>query len=384
MLPQNIGSELSISSIFLDHDIEYFTHDSIRKKYKDVNGTFYSTCEVGDSLVTNVFDIVEKENPDTIITIGAFSDLEYIRAIKRVIPHDFNWVVILTSNVTRQISGFLDTLSEADSIVCLTNQTHQVLNNNNIDNILVKYGPEDAYFHSKYHTEDYDSSGVCPIFMVNDKNVQQSNLAVVLDAFSNFVDCDFKLILHTNYYESGDYDLDYLISKFKVGQIEIPDDFIGLKEGCSTDELIQKYAKAHFFIDASIKPITSLCSIEAASQGCIPIICSSGALNESIIEGSSILKLSDFTMQGNLFFGEHLESFYIISQDILCNMIRSSIELFNENLENYLHTSQAVKVLSEGFSEKGFCEKVSNFIIRNDYFVKKKGIKTKTRNYLRK
>lgn len=372
------NNDVVLSSIFLEHDIEYFTQDSIRQRYGSISGTFYSTCEAGDSLVTSVFDIVEKESPDTIITVGAFSDLEYMRAIKRVIPGDFNWVVVLTSNIGPQVSSFLDTLTEADSVICLTNQSHQALLSNDINSYFFKYGPEDVYFKEQL------TSKVCgdyPVFMVNDKNVQQSNLAVVLDVFSQFVDYDFKLILHTNYYESGDYDLDHLISKFKPNQIEIPDNFVGLKEGCSDDEMIEKYFKAHFFIDLSIKPVTSLCAIEAATQGCVPIINKCGVFSESIAGHSSTLGLDDFLVSNNVFFGEYLEPFYIASQDVLFDRIHSFINLFNQDIEKYSLISKSIKSASRDFSCKGFCRNVSNSIVSNNDIGKKKGLKIKIETF---
>jgi len=377
-LPGHIGENLSLSSIFLEHDIEYFPQESISDRYRDINGTFYSTCAVGDSLVTSVFDIIEKEDPDTIITIGSFSDLEYIRAVKRVIPEDFNWIVILTSNIGPQTSCFLDTLRESDLVVCLTNQSHQVLIANGVNSKLSKYGPDDIYFHNSKNKDITEDS--CPVFMINDKNVQQSNIAMVLDSFSNFTDRDFNIILHTNYYEQGDYDLDSLTSKFKDSQIEISENFIGLKEGCKDIELIDIYARAHFFIDLSIKPVTSLCSIEAATQGCIPIINSHGSLSESIVGESSIIGLDKFLIDSNIFFGEHLEPFYIASQSSFCNKIEESMDLFVNN-EEYLKLSKSTKSISTGFSSKGFCRNISNFIISNNDIRDKKGLRIKVETF---
>jgi len=373
---------LNLSSVFLEHDIEYFPQESIQSRYKGIEGKFYSTSFEGDQLVTSVFDIIEAESPEVVLSIGAFSDFEYIRAIKRVLPSSFNWVIILTSNIDDRFSEFSETLKEADHVICLTDQSFSALKKQGINCSLFEFGVDDIYMSDS----DTDKSNLeVPTFLVNDKNLQQSNLALVLDTFTNFVDNDFKLILHTNYYEPGDYDLDYLTSKFRAGQVEIPGDFVGIREGISQDELLKKYSNSHYVIDLSIKPITSLCVLEGMSQGCVPIINRSGCLYEKLIGGEGgereYSDFSDLYVDNNLFFGEYLEPFYIISQDSFFEKLSYSFRMINENIGEYKCMSELSRSMSIQFSSKGFCQKVSNFIISNRNIYTKKELKLKVETF---
>ena len=368
-------SKIELASIFLDHDTEYFPQESIQSRYSGVDGKFYSTCEVGDQLVTSVFDIIEVESPSAILSIGSFSELEHTRAIKRVIPDSFNWIVILTSNIDHRVLEFSETLREADHVICLTNQSYSALKDRDISCSLFEYGIDDICIPGGNNELRDDN---CPTFIINDKNVQQSNLALALDTFSMFKDENFKLILHTNYYEQGDYDLEHLTSQFRAGQIEIPCEFVSLKEGLSKESLIKKHSRAHFVIDLSIKPITSLCVLEGMSQGCVPIINKSGLLYEKIIKNDKYYKLNDFLVDNNLFFGEYLEPFYMASQDSFFNKLSRSFGMINENIEEYMIISELSRLLSLQFLSKDFCNKICNFITDRDWF--KKELKLKVEN----
>ena len=122
-IPEASGGALNLSSVFLEHDIEYFPQESIQSRYNGVDSKFYSTSYEGDQLVTSVFDIIEIESPEVVLSIGSFSDFEYIRAIKRILPNSFSWVIILTSNIDDRFSEFSETLKEADHVICLTDQS---------------------------------------------------------------------------------------------------------------------------------------------------------------------------------------------------------------------------------------------------------------------
>ena len=361
--------DILLSSIFMEHDVEYFPQESISSRYSGVIGTFYNTNSMGDQLVTDVFDIVDREDPDVVLAIGGFSELEYIRAVKRVSPDGFSWIIILTSNIDDKISEFSETMLEADHVVCLTEKSYSALKSLGVDVSLFKYGIGESFSDSSCSK---DEKGSVPTFIINDKNVQQSNLALVLDSFSSFVDREFKLILHTNYHEAGDYDLDHLISKFNISHIEIPDKFIGMKEGESVNSLIEKYRRAHFVIDLSIKPITSLCVLEAMSQGCIPIINKVGAVYEEIISDDKYAILQDFMVDNSLFFGGHLEPFYMTSRESFCSKVERSINLIrSEDGESFSDISESSKSMTFNFLDKGFYENIRNLIINGNFNTKK-------------
>jgi len=364
-ISSSVVGEIILSSILLEHDIEYFPQEKIQSRYGDIDGTFYGVNLDGDALVTNMFDIIEKESPDVILSIGGFCELEHTRAIRRVMPDSFSWIVVLTSNITEHLSMFSETLMESDHIICLTEQSYNSVKLLGVDCSLFKYGIDELYM-SSLNEDKKDIT--CPTFIINDKNVQQSNLALVLDTFSLLEDSNFKIILHTNYYESGDYDLDYLISKFNIGQIELPGDFVGIRDGLSDSDMIKQYSRAHFVIDISIKPITSLCVLEGMSQGCVPIINKSGSLYEEIENNDKYSVLQDFLVENNLFFGEHLEPFYMASQDSFFDKIRNGINMINEKTDTrYSRASSLSKFISNNIFYKGFCQKVGNLIINGNF-----------------
>ena len=376
---RNISSfidDVELSSIFLNHDTEYFSQEMIQDKYEGVDCTFYSVGLSGEALVTNMFDITEKESPDVILSIGGFSDLEHIRAIKRIIPDSFKWIVILTSNIGYNLSSFTDTLQEADHVICLTEQSKNSLESFNIDCSLIKYGICESYLSS---CEPVQKSTFCPVFMINDKNVQQSNMALVLDSFIKMKDRNFKILLHTNYYESGEYDLDCLISQLDIKKVELPNSFVGIRDGVSDVDMRLSYSRAHFIVDLSIKPITSLCALEGMSQGCVPIINKAGALFESVCGNDCYSSFCDLAVENNLFFSDHFEPFYMASQDSFINKIDSAISMVEDNFSIYENLSKLAKDVSFVFSDKGFCKNVGNLII-NGNFNKKKDLKLKLEN----
>ena len=369
------GEGVELSSIFLEHDSEYFPQDSVDSRYEEIGGTFYCNNEVGDKLITDVFDIIEKESPDIILSIGGFSELEYMRAIKRIVPDVFSWIILLTSNIDDDISDFTETMIESDHVICLTEKTYGGLGKLGVERSLFRYGVDNEYLSNI--NEAKPKLLQKPTFIVNDKNTQQSNLALIMDAFSCFKNSDFKLILHTNYYENGDYNLDHLMSKLKFGQVEIPDKFIGIKEGDSIENMIKKYREAHFVIDLSIKPVTSLCVFEGMSQGCIPIINKSGTAHEEIRDSEEFPVLQDFLVDNSVFFGQHLEPFYMASKDSFCDKIKKAINLVENNKVEYDRgVSEVSKYMSYFYFNKGFCENIRNLII-NGNFNAKKGLKLK-------
>ena len=368
--------KIGLSSVFLDHDSEYFPQERIEDRYIGIDGKFYSTYSFGDQLVTNIFDVVEEESPDVVLSIGPFSDLEHIRAIKRILPDSFNWVIILTSNIDKRFSEFSDTLREADHVVCLTEQSNTALTSHDIGCSFLEYGVDDEYLQVTDRGSNRKLNS-CPTFIVNDKNIQQSNIALILDSFLSFRDEEFKVILHTNYYEQGDYDLDCLISKFKIGQIEVPGDFVSIKEGISVADMIKLYQRAHFVIDLSIKPVTSLCSLEAMACGCVPIVNSSGFLYEKLARGKDCLSLRGLSVDNNVFFGEYMETFCMASQSSFLNKLKEAFKMVMDQNEKYDSLSKLSRSISTYSSSKGFCKNISNLIVDSSNLEDTKELKLK-------
>jgi len=100
-----------------------------------------------------------------------------------------------------------------------------------------------------------------------------------------------------------------------------------------------------------------------------------------LIEDSKYCQFSDLYVDNNLFFGEYLEPFYIISKDSFFERLSISFRMINENIDEYKRMSELSRSMSIQFSSKGFCKEISNFITSNSNIYEKKELKLKVETF---
>ena len=261
------------------HDNTYFVPDD--------HGTHF--YEVGDCKVpiipfqrgTNnepivIYEALNAVEPDVVITIGELADAGFMKAIRMFMTKPFKWISVL-SNYQYPISGENAELVEyMDAILCTSKASRRAVANFQGDTDRTKFVGCSTEFQLNRQSHDDHFR-----FMVNGKNLQADNLAMVMEAASRARQHipGLELYVHTNVYDQGEYDLSAIKLRFDPHEefIRLPAKYVSLFDGLSDEELSLELNKSDVFISVPLVSATSLTVFEALACGCFPILSDCGS-----------------------------------------------------------------------------------------------------------
>lgn len=370
---------LLVASAVWDHDLSWYLPDNDRYYFEE-DGERICQIYPFDNVQMEasskfMYDIIFALNPDVIVTSGDIDDMEYTFAIKSLYPEKFKWIAYLAIPSLPINENKIEQLKMIDEILVSTKAVQKELEKYGLNPVYCPFGPNDAF--SK-NVEKYDKeSGIRTEheeklnIIVNAKNSTVSNLGAVF-MIARCLGKEYTIYLHTNYSDPGEFDLDLLKSRYDINDIiSFPEEFVGLNEGISDEDLALKYAEADIVLDLSARSATGLCVLEAMRAGAIPLVSKIGALKEIDEEMSTCC-----SVDGTMFLSYGEKELNIVDWKKAVQMLINYKYCKDHMPKNFESMRKDAKKVSNNFSEKELAEKMCDSIKR--IFSKEHEIKVET------
>lgn len=325
-----------VDSIVYSHDTVYFIPGPRKESHYENIRLF--PCNVNCGAESNfTYQTMKKSQPNVVISIGHYAQTDFLHYIKSIYPHLLKWVAIITAGSHIINEKHKDTLNYADSIIALNKSTFDGLNS--ILETAVKYIPYGA--GEEFFDKGEEKEGI----LLSSKNSQISNISAYIVAMQGK-----KGTLHYNANDIGFYDIPLLASRYGSVDIEMPNNFVSVREGLTDISMNDLYNRHGIFIDCSMQSVTSISMLEAMKTGCIPIATNTGASKDIL---SKLPEEFRFMVESETYIGEKEEAFSIISHAGLRQSIEKVIKM-SQNKEWLAKARNTVKCLSETFSKDNF------------------------------
>jgi len=355
-----------------DHDTSWYVEDDegvCWYEYQDQKvGPVYTVFNVGEGASTKLYDVIKKLEIDTILSIGDFNELEYIYAVKSLEKDNIEWINILNNGSYPINDNRSEVINSIDYHILLNEFSKKEFRRMGISEekyVYLRYGSK---FVNASPKPKGDKFGIACVA----KNCNQSNLGAFIKAvqfFSNYYSVkqenNFKVYLHTDLYDNGDYDIEYLLERYGVKDvIELPEDFIGINDGVSDQDLKDKLINYDLIVDCSCQSATGISVLDGMALGLVPVVSAAGILREIGMEakragGNSASELP-FVVGGNSFIASDEKEFYIVSDVHLSLAMYDFYNFWKQNgLENL---SQAAQDTSKEYDLQGFLENTHKII----------------------
>jgi len=271
-----------------DHDTSWYVEDEegvCWYEYQNQKvGPVYTVFNVGEGAATKLYDVIKKLQIDTVLSIGDFSEVEYIYAVKSLEKDNIEWINILNNGSIPVNDNRSELIDSIDYHILLNEETEKEFKRLEIGKdkySLQKWG---SVFSGESAKKPTDKFGVACVA----KNCNQSNLGCFITTVQLLKNClpqekfnNMKFYLHTNLYDGGDYDIEYLLERYDVKDcIELPEDFIGMNDGISDSSLKEKLQNYDVIVDCSCQSATGISVLDGMALGLIPVVSKVGALAE--------------------------------------------------------------------------------------------------------
>ena len=283
-----------VACIALGHDTSYFLPK------KDLNGDdrFYFSFDNHDipliplnkkEMSIALYEVLKIFKPDILLTIGDFNDYLYMKAVKMFLDYPIKWLSIL-SNFSYPINEKnIEILEEMDAIVCTNKKTYDLIKKDQNKSL--------SYINCRTFNVTPEKSQKLSITTCG-RNSLGDNLPMLMQVCSE-LKSDLSLYIHTNIYNTGDYDLVLVKERFdpKDEFIRFPEKYISLEDAYSDAEYSEILAKSNIFVNISTSSATGISVFDAISCGCLPLMSDVGChrdIAEMITEISSEFVKEDF------------------------------------------------------------------------------------------
>jgi hypothetical protein len=266
-----------VASLVWHHDIEYFLPTETNRH----NFTFdtqkvplFPFLGAKGQLASFAFETMKEFQPQAVITIGDYHEVEFVQSIKALYGGIFKWLAIITYGGNSMLPESGLNLSYADALAVTTKTGTAAAQS------ITGFG-EYVPFGVDLH-EVKKKTGEFKILNMG-KNSQMSNVPALIEAAAL---ANIKTTLHTNLHDvGGDYDMEYLTRRtYRARLFSLPKRFVSIKDGYTDAEITEQYESHHVIVDCSLQSQTALTMLEGMSHGCIPIGMMSGAMGEVLAE----------------------------------------------------------------------------------------------------
>lgn len=360
-----------VASAVWHHDSSYFLPNDNGEHEFEQNGEvicrLYPFANYPEKNAPALYEIIKNFEPDVVISIGDYTDTDFIFSIKALMPNQFKWISILTidsppiNEKRKEAFEFIDLAVVANKMAL-----KEVKKISRVETRLIRFGPDHGIF---YKDNDVIKEEANLRVMSCSKNSQASSTAVFMKSIveANKIYNGITGYLHTNVSDRGDYDLDLLMNRFEAGNcVFLPDKFVSLNDGISDKDLNSEYNKSDIIVDLSVRSSTGLTVLEGMSTGCIPLTVDIGANGEvvGLIDKSLIIS-------SNTYIGQFEEYYEIPSPEDFTKKLIKLYELKRDNkdfVENLIRRSVDV---SNQFSEEKFVEGIKD-VLKNISIIDRK------------
>jgi len=347
-----------INSAVWNFDITWFSADEKGKYYYEDEEE--KICELHpflphpDQTGPYLYETMKKFEPEIIVSISEHDDIiaSSLFAVCGLSPGKFKWIGVFLVEALPINEKFVDLFNVVDSAIFTTMASYYAVKkiNENLDCYYVPYGPDHNKFFGKRRIESEFRVMSCS------KNSQVSNTPALLSAIGQ---TDSKLYLNTNHSDVGEYDLEVLIRRYCPENVILPDKFVSLNDGLTSEELNDEYNKSDVIVDVSVRSATALSLLEGMATGCIPVATEVGALKE-IIE--NLPKEYQFFVRSNMYVGDHEKEYQIVSIDSLVEQLKKIKKIKDENKEEFEKIRRIVKETTLDYTNKELSKKIVELV----------------------
>ena len=358
-------SGMEVASAVWHHDVSYFLPRDDGKYEFEKDGKIicplYPFHNYPEKNAPAVYDIIKDFNPDIVISVGDYTDVDFIFSIKALMPFSFKWINVLTID-SMPINERRKEAFEFIDVVIVTNKMafEEVKNISKVETILSYFGPD----HNVFKKCEKIFPEKDKLRVINcAKNSQSSGTASFIKgvAEANRINKNIIGYLHTNISDRGDYDIPLLIERFNASEsVILPDNFTGLNDGIVDSELNLEYNKSDIIADLSVRSSTGLTVLEAMGTGCIPLYTNIGAIGEI---GNKLLN-DNLSIKSNTYIGQFEEYYEIVSIGDFTEKLLKLYELKKDNAEIFSNLSRESIYISNLFSEDIFIKTIKDVVKR--------------------
>ncbi len=228
--------------------------------------------------VVTVYEILQKYQPDIVITIGDYNDFFYMKAVKQFYS-DLKWLFILNNYSYPINENDTDLINEADGVLCTSQFCYDVVKDLYKKDLIETHyvGCDHSVFNAENRQDHKDKFRI----MTSGKNLQIDNIPMVMQAVAEIREDlpDLELYVLANIYDQGDYDLELLRQRFDPNSefIIFPSKYVSLIDGLSQGEVVQQLNMADLFISIPMVASSSMGMFEAIACGCTPLMSDCGS-----------------------------------------------------------------------------------------------------------
>lgn len=351
-----------INSAVWNFDITWFSGNEKGKYYYEDEDE--EICELHpfiphpDQTSPHLYEVMKKFEPDIIVSVTEHDDIisSGLFAVCGLSPGKFKWIGVFLIEALPLNEKFVELFSVVDSGIFTTKASFDAVkkDNEHLDCYYVPYGPDHDKFFDSSHEEDGTGSKLR--LMSCSKNSQVSNIPALLISTGQL---DSRLYFNTNHSDVGEYDLEVLIRRYGCGNVVLPDKFVSLNDGLTSEELNKKYNDSDIIIDVSVRSATALSVLEGMATGCIPVVTKIGALKE-IIE--KLPKEYQFFVRSNIYVGDHEKEYQIVSVDSMVEQLKKIKKIKDENKEEFEKIRRIVKEMTLDYTNKVLPKKVVELV----------------------
>lgn len=343
-----------IGSLVFNHDIKYFLPDELFNHNFDHNGK--TICPLFPflkhiSLAAFIMQVLRSAQPNVVISIGNYSEIQALAAVKAKYRKLFKWIAILPFGGDNINDNYRLDLEMADCIVATNSASakeYAKLVQTEVQ--MVEYGPD----HNVFYPLGLDRKQFGVAFC--GKNNQLNAIASIIKAASI---ANIYMGLHYNCSDDGEYDIDLLIRRFKLeNHVKRPNKYISLRDGVEECELNNYYNNYDAVIGCSSQSSTALSMLEAMATGCIPIGVNFGSEGEII---SQLPKEFQFFVPYSYFIGPKEEGHAVVSADEIAKVFLNMKQL---SADRYWLAAarQASASVAKNFSKDMFTKRINDIL----------------------
>jgi len=351
----------NIASAVWHNDITWFMNnqDDGTSMFEDNRKkicSLYPFIDLKERSSPQMYEIMKKFQPDIVITIGDYDEIDFIYSIKALYPDLFKWVAVLTIDALPINDNHKQALEYIDIAIVTTKKAKEAFEKFcDVTCYCVPYGPDHEKFFSNNLTIEQNKFKI----VCCSKNSQTSNLSSVIRAVGDLDIENVECYLHTNLYDQGDYDLYLLVDRYGKNKVKLPEKFVGLNDGLSEEELRNRFISSDVVIDASVRSGTGLTLLEAMACGCVPVATNVGAIGEimDLLPG-----YMEAHINSNTYVGKNEEEYEIISTKDLTNILYNIYSIKRNNVDLFKDMKKQSIIVAEKFSNKIFLGKLKEII----------------------
>jgi glycosyltransferase involved in cell wall biosynthesis len=321
----------------------------------------YPFLNLAEKSSVQVYEIMKKFQPDIVITMGDYQEVDFLFAIKALHPNLFKWINILTIDAYPINNSRKDAFKYMDYV--LTTTKLGLTEVTRLTSVAVEHLPFGVDSNVFYDTGVGRLEDRLDVFGCG-KNSQTSNPAAFIKGLldANKIEKDINGYLHTNISDLGDYDLFNLRDRYRkgcLGNVEFPTLFVGLNDGVNDSELNYKYNTSDVIVDVSVRSSTALSLLEGMSTGCIPVGTRVGAIKEVI---SMMPKEYQFFVRSNTYVSNLDEEYEIVSSEDLSSILLKIYQLKKKDLNKFGVIREISRSVAKKFDVNGFLVKIKDII----------------------